>query len=89
MSALLRQIRRLIAALTVLRWVSSANSSPMKRLVHDGKKAKQESQEDQSERFGKLVQDMVDAGELNPAEAQDRFEQMMQKLAPLDVEVRN
>lgn len=61
----------------------------MKRLVHDGKKAKQESQEDQSERFGKLVQDMVDAGELNPAEAQDKFEQMMQKLAPLDVEVRN
>jgi polyhydroxyalkanoate synthesis regulator phasin len=46
------------------------------------KKAKQESQEDQSERFGRLVQDLVDAGELNPTEAQERFEQAMQKLAP-------
>lgn len=38
------------------------------------KKEKQESQEEQSERFRKLVQDMVDAGELNPTEADRQFD---------------
>ena len=41
------------------------------------KKAKQESQADQSERFLKKVQDMVDAGELSPIEADERFEKAM------------
>lgn len=44
------------------------------------KKAKQESQEEQSERFRKLVHDMVDAGELNPTEVEERFEKVMQGL---------
>jgi polyhydroxyalkanoate synthesis regulator phasin len=44
------------------------------------KKAKQESQEEQSERFRKLVQDMVDAGELNPTDAEERFEKAMRNV---------
>jgi hypothetical protein len=44
------------------------------------KKAKQESQEAQSERFRRLVQDMVDAGELNPTEAEEKFERAMQDI---------
>jgi polyhydroxyalkanoate synthesis regulator phasin len=45
------------------------------------KKAKQESQAEQSERFRKLVQDMVDAGELNPTEAEEKFDRAMDRLA--------
>jgi polyhydroxyalkanoate synthesis regulator phasin len=41
------------------------------------RKAKQESHAEQSERFRKLVQDMVDAGELNPTEAEVALEQLM------------
>jgi polyhydroxyalkanoate synthesis regulator phasin len=46
------------------------------------KKAKQESQEEQSERFRKLAQDMVDAGELNPTEAEEKFDRAMSKISP-------
>ena len=42
------------------------------------KKAKQESQAEQSARFLKTVQDMVDAGELNPTEVDERFERLLQ-----------
>lgn len=45
------------------------------------KKAKQESPEEQVERFRKTVQDMVDAGELNPTEADEKFERVMEKIA--------
>lgn len=45
------------------------------------KKAKQESQEEQSERFRRLVQDMVDAGEINPTEADERFEKIIRRLS--------
>lgn len=45
------------------------------------RKGKPESQEEQSARFRKAVQDMVDAGELNPTEAEERFGWAMDKLA--------
>lgn len=41
------------------------------------KKKKQESAEEQSERFRKAVRDMIDAGELNPTEADEAFERAM------------
>ena len=41
------------------------------------KKAKQESQAEQSERFLKKVQELVDAGELTPTEADEAFERAM------------
>lgn len=44
------------------------------------KKKNQESQEEQSERFEKAVRDLVDAGELNPTEAQEDFENLMGKV---------
>ena len=47
------------------------------------KKAKQESQAEQSERFLKTVQEIVDAGELSPTEADERFERVMAKVARL------
>lgn len=37
------------------------------------KKQSTESPKEQSERFRKAVQDMVDAGELSPTEAEERF----------------
>lgn len=40
------------------------------------KKKVQESQAEQSERFRKAVRDIVDAGELNPIEADERFEHL-------------
>ena len=46
------------------------------------KKRKQKVAEDprkQFERFEKAVQDMVDAGELSPTEADERFERVLQK----------
>jgi hypothetical protein len=45
------------------------------------KKEKQESQEEQSERFRSLVQDMEAAGDLNPTEAEERFEALLTKIA--------
>lgn len=41
------------------------------------KKATQKSQAEQSERFRKTVQDLVDAGELNPIEADEKFERFV------------
>lgn len=46
------------------------------------KKPKKESQKEQSARFEKAVQDMIDAGELSPTEAEEAFEQVMKKVAP-------
>jgi polyhydroxyalkanoate synthesis regulator phasin len=54
------------------------------------KKQKQESQAEQSERFHKAVQELVDAGELSPTEAEERFERAVSFLsirAPKDPEV--
>ena len=48
------------------------------------KKKNEESQKQQSERFEKAVQDMIDAGELNPTEADDRFDRAMKKIAAID-----
>jgi polyhydroxyalkanoate synthesis regulator phasin len=45
------------------------------------KKKNQESQKEQSERFQKLVQDMVDAGELNPTETDENFSRVMDKIS--------
>ena len=45
------------------------------------KKPKKESQKEQSARFEKAVQDMIDAGELNPTEAEEAFEQVMKRVA--------
>lgn len=44
------------------------------------KKKVQETQEEQSERFRKAVRDLVDAGELNPTEADVAFEKLMGKV---------
>ena len=44
------------------------------------KKAKPESQAEQSARFARAVQDLEAAGELNPTEADERFELLMRKL---------
>lgn len=46
------------------------------------KKKQTESVAEQSERFRRAVQDLIDAGELNPIEADDRFEQLMSKVVP-------
>jgi polyhydroxyalkanoate synthesis regulator phasin len=43
------------------------------------KKDKAESQEAQSERFRKAVRDLVDAGELNSIEADERLEALIVK----------
>jgi polyhydroxyalkanoate synthesis regulator phasin len=47
------------------------------------KKKNQETQEDQRERFQKTVRDLVDAGELNPTEADNAFERLLTKAAPI------
>ena len=44
------------------------------------KKQNKESQAEQSERFRKAVQDMIDAGELNPIEADEAMERVMTKI---------
>jgi hypothetical protein len=44
------------------------------------KKKMQESQEEQSERFRQTVRDLVDAGELNPIDADNAFERLMIKV---------
>ncbi len=41
------------------------------------KKAKQESQADQSERFVKAAQELADAGGLSPTEVEERFERAL------------
>ena len=43
-------------------------------------KKKPESQKEQSERFKKTVADLVEAGELNPTEADKAFEKLMGNL---------
>ncbi len=43
------------------------------------KKKVLETQEEQSERFRKAVRDLVDAGELNPIEAEGALEKMLEK----------
>ena len=45
------------------------------------KKKQTETQAEQSERFRRAVQELVDAGELSPTEADERFEDMMEKIA--------
>ena len=42
-------------------------------------KKNQESQEEQSERFEKAVADLVDAGELNPIEAEAAMDALVRK----------
>lgn len=46
------------------------------------KKKAAESQGEQSERFRKAVRDLIDAGELSPTEADERFERTLAKAAP-------
>ena len=41
------------------------------------KKQNQETQKEQSERFKKAVQDMIDAGELNPTEADEAMDKIV------------
>lgn len=45
------------------------------------KKKKQETQKEQSERFEKAVQELVDAGELNPTEAERALDSLVSKHA--------
>lgn len=44
------------------------------------KKQKELDPKEQAARFRKAVQKMVDAGELNPTEADERFEQVMGRI---------
>lgn len=41
------------------------------------KKKQTETQEEQSERFKQAVRDLVAVGELNPTEADERFERLL------------
>lgn len=43
------------------------------------KKKKQETQAEQSERFKKAAQDMIDAGELNPIEADKALDTILKQ----------
>lgn len=43
------------------------------------KKKNQETQAEQSARFRKAVRDLVDAGELNPIEADEAFERLISR----------
>lgn len=45
------------------------------------KKKTQESQKDQSARFRAEVERMIAAGELNPTEADERFERLLERAA--------
>jgi polyhydroxyalkanoate synthesis regulator phasin len=45
------------------------------------KKKKQETQEEQSERFRQTVRDLVTVGELNPTEADEMLNCLVQKRA--------
>jgi polyhydroxyalkanoate synthesis regulator phasin len=46
------------------------------------KKKVQETQAEQSERFRQTVRDLVDAGELNPIEAEEAFSKLLDNAAP-------
>ena len=46
------------------------------------KKQKVESQVEQSERFKREAQKLIDAGELSPTEAEGRFERLVKKIGP-------
>ena len=48
------------------------------------KKQKNESDQEQYQRFLEKVQELVDAGELSPTEADDRFDRAMEKIAQLE-----
>lgn len=48
------------------------------------KKQKPESDDPQYQRFLKKVQELVDAGELNPTEAEERFERAMERISKTD-----
>lgn len=43
------------------------------------KKGREETQKEQSERFKKAVQEMVDAGELNPTEADEALNALIEQ----------
>lgn len=45
------------------------------------KRKEEISQTEQSKRFKKAAQDLIDAGELNPTEAEKRFNRAMEKIA--------
>ena len=47
------------------------------------KKKNQESQEEQIKRFDQTVRDLVAAGELNAIEADDAFDRLLTKSAPV------
>lgn len=49
------------------------------------KRKNPESQKEQSERFKKAVVDMVAAGELNPTEADEKFEKLVANVRPKPV----
>ena len=48
------------------------------------KKKTEKSQAEQSKRFAKAVADLEAAGELNPTEADERFDRAMQRILPPD-----
>lgn len=58
-----------------------ASGLPIKGLVRSAEKKRQETQQEQSERFKKTVRDLVDAGELNPTDADAAFDRLMGKVA--------
>lgn len=43
------------------------------------KKKKVETQAEQSERFKKAVRELIDAGELNPTEADEAFDRLVRR----------
>lgn len=45
-------------------------------------KKEKESPEKQFERFQKAVQELVDAGELSPTEADERFDRALARITP-------
>ncbi|WP_185020661.1 hypothetical protein [Histidinibacterium lentulum] len=45
------------------------------------KKQNKENATEQAKRFEKAVRDMIDAGELSPTEAEERFEQVMRRIS--------
>lgn len=48
------------------------------------KKQRKETQKEQSERFKKAVKDMIDAGELNPTDADDCLDRLIKKGGGVD-----
>jgi len=46
------------------------------------KKKRQETQAEQSARFKRDAQRLIDAGELNPTEADERLKQILKAVAP-------